>query len=200
MSARSTLGFVRVIAQRWLPLAVGIAAMSLLVCAAVQQDLRLSANDPQIQMAEDAAWVLEQGQTFEVPSGQLVDVARSLAPFVIVFGEDGKPRTSNGVLEGTTPVPPAGVFAFTREHGQDRITWQPLEGVRIAAVIVHFGGSTPGFVLAGRSLREVESRSSIVLQLAAAACLAALVATLLVVVFFALPWPRETAERPPAEA
>jgi len=200
MSARSTLDFIRVIARRWLPLAVGIAGVSMLVYAAVQQDLRLSANDPQIQMAEDAAAALGQGLAFEVPSGQPVDIARSLAPFVIVFGEDGKPRTSNAVLDGGTPVPPAGVFAFTREHGQDRITWQPREGVRTAAVIVHFVGSTPGFVLAGRSLREVESRSSVVLQLTGAACLAALVATLLAVILFALLWPGEKAERPPAEA
>jgi hypothetical protein len=53
------------------------------------------------------------------------------------------------------------VFDNAREKGENRITWEPKEGVRIAAVIKRFEGktaSTSGFVLAGRSLDEVEKR------------------------------------------
>ncbi len=34
-------------------------------------------------------------------------------------------------------------------------------GVRNAVVVVRYGGEHPGFVLAGRSLREVEQRVSV---------------------------------------
>ncbi len=42
--------------------------------------------------------------------------------------------------------------------GEDRITWQPEPGIRSAVVVVHYTGATPGYVMAGRSLREVEWR------------------------------------------
>ncbi len=48
------------ILKHWLPLALVIVAMSGLVYLAVQQALRLSANSPQVQMAEDAAAALRQ--------------------------------------------------------------------------------------------------------------------------------------------
>jgi hypothetical protein len=63
------------------------------------------------------------------------------------------------MLDGAVPKPPAGVFDYTRVHGDDRVTWQPRPGVRIAAIVVHYGGAQPGFVLAGRSLRESERRT-----------------------------------------
>ena len=53
---------------------------------------------------------------------------------------------------------PAGVLDYVKANGEDRITFQPQPGVRIAAVIVPVSGAKPGFVLAGRSLREVENR------------------------------------------
>jgi hypothetical protein len=43
-------------------------------------------------------------------------------------------------------------------HSEDRITWEPRAGVRIAAVIVSFKGRAAGYVLAGRLLTEVEKR------------------------------------------
>jgi len=50
------------------------------------------------------------------------------------------------------------VFDYVRQHGEDRITWQPEPGVRSATVVTSYGGAHPGFVLAGRSLRLVEER------------------------------------------
>ena len=51
----------------------------------------------------------------------------------------------------------------------------------MAAVVVSYGGSQPGFVLAGRSLREVEKRESQVEQITGIVWLVSL-AVLLVVV------------------
>jgi hypothetical protein len=67
---------------------------------------------------------------------------------------------------------------YVRTHGQDRVTWQPEPGVRIAAVVVRYQGAQPGFVLAGRSLREVEVREDNAELIAGVAWIFTLAATL----------------------
>ncbi len=122
-----------------------------------QQNYREGANDPQIQMAEDAAQALDRGrdpQSF-IPK-ETVDLKNSLAPFLIIFDRLGKPIVSSGLLDGKIPVPPPGVFDYTRKYKEDRVTWQPKTNLRIAAVLERFEGSNPGYVLVGRSLKEVE--------------------------------------------
>ncbi len=149
------------VVRRWIPLAVVITLLSGLMYASGQQVLRWGANDPQIQMAEDAATALAGGQSPEsvVPSIK-IDIASSLAPFLVVFDDSGKVIASSGLLHGQFPALPLGVFDYVLRNGQDRITWQPELGVRSATVITRVGGAHPGFVLAGRSLREVEKRES----------------------------------------
>jgi hypothetical protein len=154
--------------------------LALFLYAIPQQVLRLGANDPQIAMAGDAAARLEQGQppSEAVPAGSEVDMARSLSPFVIAYDDTGTPIASQAQLNGQTPVPPRGVLDYVRTHGEERISWQPLrtaeQRVRIAAVVQRVGGAHPGFVLAGRSLREVESREEQVLRMAQVAWIAML--------------------------
>lgn len=142
-----------------------------------QQVLRQGANDPQIQMATDLAARLNQVGVLDglrqgalINGGGVVDMDRSLSPFMIVYDDKGQPLGSNGQLNGETPTPPAGVFDHVRQHEQERISWQPVlgreHGVRIAAVIQRVNGPQPGFVLAGRNLREVEAREAQVGQLA----------------------------------
>jgi hypothetical protein len=140
------------------------------------QVLRLGANDPQIAMASDLAAALEQGGLNEtLQAGTLpalvsesgkIDMAHSLSPFVIVYDDQGHTIASQAQLDGATPVPPAGIFNYVRNHKEDRISWQPRRDVRIAAVIERVDGPQPGFVLAGRNMREVESREALVGQLA----------------------------------
>lgn len=168
--------------QQWLPLAVITVALCGLVYLAVQQALRQAANDPQIQLAEDAATALAKGETIPdiLAGARTVDIGQSLAPFVIFYDESGKPGISSGLLHGETPVPPPGVFDYTRANGQNRVTWQPESAVRIAAVLQHVGGAKPGFVLAGRSLREVEVRENQVLFAATLAMFITLLALLFV--------------------
>jgi hypothetical protein len=150
---------IRNILRQWLPLAISVTVLCGLVYLAVQQELRQTANDPQIQMAEDVALALENGAAVDsrVPS-EKVAIDRSLAPFVMVFDDRGQTVGSSAALHGKTPQLPPGILDYVRTHGQDRVTRQPEPGVRIAAVVVRFQGSQPGFVLAGRSLREVEAR------------------------------------------
>jgi len=62
------------------------------------------------------------------------------------------------VLDGKEPVIPTGVFASTQNSGETRFTWQPRTGVRSAVVVDYYKGASSGFVLVGRSIREVENR------------------------------------------
>lgn len=170
------------IVKHWLPLAVVATILCLLVYVAVQQELRISGNDPQIQMAEDSGAELAKGAPFAavVPAGR-VDVARSLAPFVVVYDDLGNPVASSGVLEGRVPLLPTGVLDYVRANGEDRITWQPEPGVRLASVVVHFQGARSGFVLAARSLREIEKREDAAGREAGLAWLACMAASLVLV-------------------
>ncbi len=145
----------------WFPVAFVATILSVLIYLSIQQSFRLSANDPQIQIAEDNAQLLLNGKSVQEVIGQLqVDISKSLSPFIIIFDDSTKPVASQAVLEGRIPTPPTGVFTYTKQHKQDRITWEPKPGVRIAAILVHFEGANPGFILVGRSLRETENRES----------------------------------------
>jgi hypothetical protein len=171
---------IKNILRQWLPLAVAVTALCGLVYLAVQQDLRQSANDPQIQIAEDAAAELKSGAAVKsvVPAGKTA-IETSLAPFVIVFEDDGGIAGSSATLHGETPQLPAGILEYVRSHGEDRVSWQPEPGVRIAAVIIRYQGAQSGFVLAGRSLREVEVREDNAEAYAGAAWVVTLAATLI---------------------
>lgn len=141
-------------------MATGVA---LALYAIPQHVLRSGLNDPQIQMATDLAARLESGASpaDAVPTGNQVDMAHSLASFVIVYDDQGHPVASQGMLNGVVPSPPSGIFDHVRQHGEERVTWQPVRGpggVRIASVIERVNGPHPGFVLAGRNMREVEAR------------------------------------------
>lgn len=145
----------------WIPAAFLTAFTCFVAYLTAQQVMRHLANDPQVQMAEDAASAIERGRHPEdLIKGDTIDIGRSIAPFLIVFNEAGVPVASDAVLDGAVPRPPRGVFCSCG-GGENRVTWQPRHGVRIASVIVHHGGAQPGFVLAGRSLRESERRTGV---------------------------------------
>ena len=149
--------------KTWLPFAV---VLTLAVAAAYgvgQQVLRQSANDPQIQMAEDWADHVESGTAVtKLSLGAAIDPATSLAPFGIVYNQDGSVANSS-VTAPSAMVQPTGVFSTvdSAPHHQARFTWRPSDdGNRYAAVIQRavINNSTY-YVLAGRNLREVESRT-----------------------------------------
>jgi hypothetical protein len=170
---------------RFLPVAAAVTLMFFTIAVAVQQSYRQTANDPQIEMAESAAAAMLTGATAStVTTPQLGDIATSLKPYLIVYDETETPVASDMQLHGTVPKPPSGSFAYTKAHSENRFTWAPEPGVRIAAVMVYQGGTTPGYVLAGRSLRETEQREDALTKIVLggwlstmAMCLAALTVT-----------------------
>jgi hypothetical protein len=143
----------------FIPLAFVITAISGLIYLTGQQNLRQNANDPQIQISEDVANRLTRSTTIPtVPASSAIDIAKSLNTFIIIFDEQGKPVSSNALLDGKVPTIPTSVFDYVRSHNQTRITWQPRQDARSAVVITKFDGKSKGFVLVGRSLRQVEER------------------------------------------
>ncbi len=156
-----------------------------------QQTYRLSANDPQIQIAQDVARVLMIGQKPDtlIPPNK-TEISVSLAPFLMIFDSAGKQAVSMVMLDKKDPVVPSGVFATARSRGEYPFTWQPKPGVRVAAVLKYYNGNNnSGFVLAGRSLREVEKRENLLLFQISLAWLGGLVASALLsfcLVYFGL--------------
>ncbi|HEX8032236.1 MAG TPA: hypothetical protein VF510_00230 [Ktedonobacterales bacterium] len=164
---------------QWLPVAVLAVLMCGLIYGAVQQSYRSSANDPQIQMALDARDALARG----TPPSQLVpqntiNMAQSLAPYLIIYDTTGTPVASSVSLNGQTPTPPSGVFDSARSLQINKLTWMPQPGVRSAIVVVPYDG---GYVLAGRSLTVVEQREDNLVQIVIVACVVSLLVTFVVV-------------------
>lgn len=176
------MSLFRRIARHGLPLAGLATAICVLVAVAAQQVYRQSADDPQIQIARDAAGRLAAGAPAdEVVPSTPVDFSESPAPFVVVMDEAGAIRASSGRLGGAPRRLPQGVLEHARETGEERVTWQPQRGVRVASVVVHYSGAAAGFVLAGRSLRETERRTAQIQWLAGVAWAATLAGLLALV-------------------
>jgi hypothetical protein len=142
-------------------------ALSLGFVIIEQGSLRQSANDPQLGMATDLAIRLAHGVSPVVAiANDQTDMDASLSAFAIAYDEHGQVVASSAQLNGTVPRLPRGVLDYARMHGEERVTWAPRRDVRIASIIRHVAGPQGGFVLAGRNLREVESRKDLVLQMA----------------------------------
>jgi hypothetical protein len=165
----------------WLASCFVSVVMVGLVYVTVQQNYRQSTNDPQIQLAEDTSAALNAGASpasLVASQGATVQMEQSLAPFVTIVGSNRHVLASSGELNGHVLLPPPGAFAAADTNrgknaitpGQNNITWQPKPGIREAAVITTYNG---GYVVAARSLREVEARES-QLELTCAVTLAVL--------------------------
>jgi len=182
----------------WFPLAIAGTIVMFAVYVAIQQDIRIGANDLSIQTAEDGAAALASGTQSPaslIGSGH-IDIDKSLAPFTIIFDDSGKLLASSGYINGQVPVPPSGVFDFARANPDDRITWTPLPTARIATVVKHFSAvSNPsdatatgisGFIVAGHNIRESENRDSRILFLIGVAWVGLIVITFFATLFTGL--------------
>jgi hypothetical protein len=172
----------RLVLRRWFPLAAVACAMALLVYVTVQQTIRRGADQPQVQLAEDAARAFESGGDTSFLPHTRVALEGSLAPFVNRYDADGAPLSGNGLLRSALLAPPRGVFAASRADGESRVTLMPEPGVRIAAVIRPIRGGLGGFVVAGRSLREIEHQTRYVLLASTNLLVATLIGSLVLVV------------------
>lgn len=147
--------------KTWVPLLIVTTGLCFLIYFCSQQVLRQSTYDPQIQIAEDGARELSLGTPAEmVVAPGTIDIEKSLATFTILYGVDGKPVQSSGLLNGKIPQIPSGVLNYASKTGENRLTWAPQPDIRLATVIVPFKSqSSDGFLVVARSLRETERRT-----------------------------------------
>ncbi|MBV9354639.1 MAG: hypothetical protein JO023_03820 [Chloroflexi bacterium] len=138
----------------FLPPAAAATGLALLAYLMVQQSLRLAADDVPATLAASAIARLDQGVAPEqaLSVGQ-VELTASPAPFELVFDASGRLLASSATLDGQPPAYPAGVLGVASTRGEDRVTWQPRPGVRLATVARPWQG---GFVVAGQSLQLAE--------------------------------------------
>jgi hypothetical protein len=172
-------------AKAWSPIAATIVILTIIAYVLVQQNYRMSANDNQIQIAEEVSDAISKGTPPDsiVPPIGNTDISKSLAVFVMIYDDNGKILGSSAVLDEKNPTFPQAVLDEVKKTGkQARVTWQPKAGIRIASVVNYYktaDGKTSGLVIAGRSLREVEKRENQSLMLAGLGGLFALLVTFL---------------------
>jgi len=158
--------------------AAGVAAAVLVAASVVagfivyQFALKQPANHPQVEVADAAVARLNAGAdpSSVVPANQVEIGSPDL--YVMVLDSNRTVLATSAHLNGETVVPPAGVFDYVRDHGDDRVTWQPAPGVRSAIVVESFRG---GFVVAGRTLSDSENLEGPLVRTAIAAWLAVVV-------------------------
>src|SRR3974390_1200710 len=109
-----------------------ITVMTGMMYVNVQQSYRTNADDPQIQLANEINASLRTGRPFEKLWPDSIDIQGSLGIFAVLYDEHALPLKSSALLDGKIPQLPPGVFEFTKNQAEDRITWQPRSGVRIA--------------------------------------------------------------------
>ena len=185
-------------------MAASAAAVTIAAGAAYgvgQTVLRTGANDPQIQVAQDAAANLSAGAgAATVGTGAAVDLATSFAVEVTVPDGAGNILASTGRLDGEPVRPPLGALRAAARHGSHLVTWQPRAGVRMATVIEAYTGPTGGgTVVVARSLRTVEQRESRLLGLVAAGWVGGLAVTAVAAVAGAVLLPRSLPPGGPRE-
>ena len=143
----------------WIPWAVILTLVFFAIYIANQQSLRQSANDPQVQIAEDAAAAINAAEPvsfFNTPTK--IDIGKSLMPYLVIYDSNYSNVASTGLLNGSPLMVPQGVLKSALASGEQRLTWQPEHGVRSAIVVIPVKGIFNGFVVVGRSLREIENR------------------------------------------
>jgi hypothetical protein len=158
--------------KTWFVLALTLTVVMTAVYVTSQQTLRQSANDPQIQLAEDWADQLSSGTApTSLVMGKAIDPTHSLAPFGIIYSKDGNIANSS-VTAPTTMLQPDGVLG-TLDQDQDRelrFTWQPSSGARFATVLKRVTyNDNVYYVLAARNLREVDKREDTIFLLTSCA-------------------------------
>ena len=111
---------VKNILKQWLTLIIAITCIYFTIYVVIQQDIRIGAYDPQIQLAEDTAKNLNNYiQPVYLPK---IDIAQSLGILMIIYDGQGHIESSNGTLNGELPQIPFGVLTMAKQKGENRLT------------------------------------------------------------------------------
>jgi hypothetical protein len=171
----------------YFPLAFGLTIAAVIAWAIAQSSTRTAGNNPQAQIASDAARRLDAGiSPTVIAGGRTIDLARSLAAHISVYDRRGRLLASTARLDAAVPVPPKGVLAAAQRQRSNDVTWEPEPGVRVAAVVIRWRGGT---VLVGRSLAPIAQREVDLAKVVAAVWLIALVVVGMAVSMAVRKWP-----------
>jgi hypothetical protein len=157
---------------------LAIVGSSTLVLAAAyvmaQQSTRLAADDLPLATAQTVQQELNKGLSpSDVIPTTKTDLSSDAATFVIVTDNSQHVLASSAQLNGKTPLPPEGVFKYTNANNTDHFTWQPAGNARLATRVLSWGnGSNGGYIIAGQSLKQSENRIDEYTALSAAAWIA----------------------------
>ena len=146
---------------RWWLAVVGVSTILLITAyTLVQQSTRLAANDLPLSTAQTIKHELDGGaEPSDVVPAVKTDLKTDTTIFVTVTDNAEHVLAGSATLDGQPSLPPAGAFAFTKDHGSDHFTWQPKNGVRLATNMLRYGTSpNDGFIIAGQSLKQAEDR------------------------------------------
>lgn len=135
-----------------------ITIVMVLIYAGIQQTYRSNANDPQVEIAYDLRDRLQKSKP--ILFDDTVELESSLSVFKELYDGNGNPIQSNGLLNGKLPQLPKALFEYAKTNGEHWITWQPQRNVRMAVGIVKVNSDNTGYIVVGRSLKEVEERVS----------------------------------------
>lgn len=144
----------------WLLVVVVGGGVTLFTYVAVQQSLREGLNAPQLQMSEDIAAQLNGGASAaSVIPPVKIDESTSLDPFVTIVDQHMHVLASSGSIGSVVPLPPSSAFPDSQTRRSNWFTWQHDNNtLRDATVIVPFHhGNESGYVLAARSMSQVEA-------------------------------------------
>ena len=128
----------------------------------LQQSNRQVANDAPTIVAEQVRDQLNIGKQPADLAVATVDIAKSSAPFSIIYDKKGLPVAGTGRLHNALPKIPIGVLQNATPEKSNTVTWEPESKVRIASVAVV---ADDYYVLGGQSLSFVEARTTTLLVL-----------------------------------
>jgi hypothetical protein len=162
--------------RTWLAIAGAATLIIGVSYVMVQQSTRLSANDAPLALAQYIKNGLENGASPNdlVPASS-IDLRNNNNLFAVVTDGSQDVLASSAKLDDKNPLPPKGVFIYTKSHGSDNFTWQPAAKVRLATYVLSYGQApNNGFIVTGQSLNQYEKRIQTYTWLALAAWTAAL--------------------------
>lgn len=169
----------------WISLMFVITFTCSLVYLAIQQSIRMGANEIPAQFTAETLIKLENGQSAEssVPA-EKTDVLKSLNAFVMVYDKNKNLIGTSGITGSEKISYPKSALDYLEKNGESRVTWQPKSGLRFATVAIKYDN---GYIVAARSLLETENLIGIIGKLVIAAwlsCIAFSVFALCIIYIF----------------
>lgn len=139
-----------------------IVGMCIMVYSSAQYLSRSTVNETLVEIVDTIVKDLKASPTALTQtdlSSTAIDPSQTLSPFYMVFDANKALLASTANFGGLELVPPESVFENARNSEDTRVTWQPVDNLRVAIVVAYYKGDVnEGFVLTGKSLKEQEKQ------------------------------------------